>query len=171
MLGLKIIRASEMGSQITICCIRCGTWAPFHHVIRRLIVKSRKDLKPWDLYLELYHRSQTWQVPRQKCCRCACQISKWCDKSISRFRDFSRYYDKTSYRILKRDPGGCCDKEYHPKPILNQNFTKSRLPGNSSYSTSVMDIMNIRNFARFEFKIYFLGCLISLGQQPSDTNW
>ena len=95
MLGLKIIRASEMGSQLTICCIRCGTWAPSHHLIRRLIVKSRKDLKPWDLYLELYHRPQTWQVPRQKCCRCACQISKWCDKSNYQSRGFETSVDIT----------------------------------------------------------------------------
>ena len=38
---------------------------PFQHPIRRLIVRSRKVSKPWDLYLELSDRSEIWQAPGQ----------------------------------------------------------------------------------------------------------
>ena len=52
-----------------------------------------KVSEPWDLYLELCDRSEIWQAPWQRCCRCACQIL--------RIRDFARSHDKKSYRILK----------------------------------------------------------------------
>ena len=74
---------------------------------RRLSVRSRKVSKPRDLYLKLSDRSEIWQALRQQCCRCACQISKRCDNlkiPISWLRDFTRSYEKTSFRILRRGP-------------------------------------------------------------------
>ena len=79
--------------------------ALFWYSIRRLIVASREDSKPRDLYLELFDRSKIWQTHRQYYCQCVCQISKRCDDlnyQSRGFRDFMRSYDKTSYRILKR---------------------------------------------------------------------
>ena len=90
------------------------TRAPFQYPISRLTVRSHKVSKPRDLYLELSDRSEIWQAPRQQGCRSACQISKrydnliWStpgDLPISRLRDFTRSYNKTPYRILKRGPG------------------------------------------------------------------
>ena len=76
------------------------------HVLTRRNVRSREVSKPWDLYVELSDRSEIWQPPRQHCCRCACQISKWSFQlPISRLRDFTRSYSETSYQILKRCPG------------------------------------------------------------------
>ena len=42
----------------------------------RLSVRPRKVSKPRDLYLELSDLYEIWQVLRQQCCRCTCQISK-----------------------------------------------------------------------------------------------
>ena len=49
------------------------------NLLVHLIVRSRKVSKPGDLYSELSDRSEIWQAPQQHCCRCACQILKWCD--------------------------------------------------------------------------------------------
>ena len=85
--------------------------APFQYPIRRLNVRYREVSKPRDLYVELSDRSEIWQAHRQHCCRCACQISKYIVmrsfklyQSISRLRDFTRSYGKTSYQTLKRCP-------------------------------------------------------------------
>ena len=45
--------------------------------LRRLTAKSREIWKPRDWMLWWSYRSDNWQVPWQRCCRCACQIS--CD--------------------------------------------------------------------------------------------
>ena len=74
------------------------TWTLFP--IRRLIVRFRKVLKPWDLYLELYDRSGNWQAHWQQCCRCACQISKWCDNLKYQSRDLETSRDLTMRRLI-----------------------------------------------------------------------
>ena len=68
-------------------------WAPSQYPIRRLSVRSHKVSKLLDLYLELpmclsnFKAIQQFKVP------------------ISWLRDFTRSYDKTSFRILRRGPG------------------------------------------------------------------
>ena len=102
-------------------------WAPFQHPIRRLIVRSREVSMPRNLYLEQSDRCEIWQAPWQHCCRRACQISQWYDNfklPISRLRDFTRSYDKTSYRILKRGPG--CHMWY--KTIIKMSSYQYRDP-------------------------------------------
>ena len=67
------------------------------HVLTRRNVRSREVSKPWDLYVELSDRSEIWQ-PRQHCCRCACQNSKWCDHlnypnlAASRLHEILQWY-------------------------------------------------------------------------------
>ena len=82
-------------------------WALFQYPIKRLMVRSRKALKPRDLYLKLSDRSEIWHAPRQQCCRRACKIPKRCEffKPQSCAFETARSHDKTSYRILKRGPG------------------------------------------------------------------
>ena len=43
----------------------------------------------------------------QRCCRGACQISKWMKKSKSESHDFTRFCGKTSYRLVNRGSGSC----------------------------------------------------------------
>ena len=83
-----------------------NTRAPFQYPIRRLILWSREVSNLRDLYLELPDRSEIWQTHRQYCCRSACEILNRCEYSM-RLRDFTRSYDKTSYRILRWDPDLC----------------------------------------------------------------
>ena len=67
-----------------------------------LILRSCEVSKLRDLYLELSDRSEIWQLSQQHCCWSVCQMSKRKFKlPISRLRDFTRGYDKTSYRISK----------------------------------------------------------------------
>ena len=73
---------------------------PFQYPIRRLIVRSCKVSKPWDLYLELYDRSEIWQAPRERCCRRACQISKRCDNLNYWSRGIETSRDLTIRRVL-----------------------------------------------------------------------
>ena len=103
------------------------------HVLTRRNVRSREVSKPWDLYVELSDRSKIWQPPRQHCCRCACQISKWSFKlPISRLRDFTRSYSETSYQILKRCPGQDSDSI----PIRFRQLTGGWFPLKSANSSS-----------------------------------
>ena len=69
------------------------TWPPFQYPIRRLIVRSRKVSKSRGLYLESSNRSEIWQAPRQRCCRCPCQISKQCDDWNYQSRGFDTSWD------------------------------------------------------------------------------
>ena len=85
-------------------------WAMFQYPIIRLIVRSREVSKQRDWYLDLSDRYEIWQAPRQHCCDTT--MRKWKFKPlISRRGDFTRYYDETSYRILKRGPG--CQRPKH----------------------------------------------------------
>ena len=54
---------------------------PFQYPIRRLIVRSRKVSKLWDLYAELPDWIEFWKAPQQHCCCGSCSISKWCHDS------------------------------------------------------------------------------------------
>ena len=71
-------------------------------VSRRLqvIVRSRKVSKPRDFYLELSDRFEIWQVHRQHCCRCACQISKRCNLNYQS-RGFETSRDLTIRRLIR----------------------------------------------------------------------
>ena len=77
---------------------------PSQYPKRRLSVRSRQVSKPRDLYLELSDRSEIWQAV----------LPMWLSnfKAIRQFkvpiswlRDFTRSYEKTSFRILRRGPG------------------------------------------------------------------
>ena len=48
----------------------------FIHKARRLATRSRKVSKARDKVLKSLYRCETWQVPRQHCCRDTCQISQ-----------------------------------------------------------------------------------------------
>ena len=76
------------------------TWALFQYTIRRLIVRSRKVSKQWDLYWELSDCSDIWHAPRQQCCRGVCRISKWCDNSNYQSRGFESSRDLTIRRLI-----------------------------------------------------------------------
>ena len=78
---------------------RHGSRAPSQYPKRRLFVRSRKVSKPRDWYFKLPYRFEIWQAHRQH----------WEIKiQISRLRDFTRSYGKTSFRILRRGPGRNC---------------------------------------------------------------
>ena len=77
---------------------------------RLLSVRYRKVSKPRDLYLELSNRSEIWQASRQQCLPMCLSNFKaiWQFKvPISWLRDFTRSYEKTSSRILRRGPARC----------------------------------------------------------------
>ena len=73
------------------------SWALLQYFLKLLTVRAREVSKPRDFYLELFNR--------QHCCRCVCHIWNRCDIWNYQHRDFTRPYDKTFYRILKRGPG------------------------------------------------------------------
>ena len=75
-------------------------WALSQYPKRRIFVRSRKVSKPRDLYLELSNRSEIWLAPRQHCCRCACQISKWYDNLKYQSRGFETSQDLTKRRLF-----------------------------------------------------------------------
>ena len=49
---------------------RC--WASIHYADGRLTARSREVSKPRDSGLNIFHRSEIWQAPRQHRCRDAC---------------------------------------------------------------------------------------------------
>ena len=71
-----------------------------HYPIRRLIARSCEVSKPRYLCLELSDRSEIWQVPRQQCCRGACQISKRYDDSNYQLRGFETSQDLRIRRLI-----------------------------------------------------------------------
>ena len=81
------------------CMLDQGKHAPSQYPKRRLSVRSRKALKPRDLYLELSDRSDIWQALRQHCCRCACQILKRYDNLKYQSRGFEISRDLTKRRL------------------------------------------------------------------------
>ena len=81
-----------------------AAWAFFHYPKRRLIVRSHKVSKPWHLYLELYNCSEIWLLLLMMCLL-SFKVIWWFKLPISWLRDLTRYYDKTSYRILIRSHG------------------------------------------------------------------
>ena len=84
-----------------------SSWAPFQCPKRHLAIRSREVSKPRDLYLELSHRPEIGQAPRQHCIWRACQISKRCDNLNSQSRGLEYTRDLTirpSYQILRRGP-------------------------------------------------------------------
>ena len=102
---------------------RSKTRAPFQYPIRRLIVRSREVSKPRDRQFKLSYRYEIWQARRQQWCLSNFRAIGLFWIQISRHRDFTRSYDKTSYRILKRDPAlssrhiGICKQNVTPQVI------------------------------------------------------
>ena len=101
--------------------------ALFQYPIRRLIVKPHKVSKARDSYLELYDRSEIWQSHRQHCWRCLSNFKamRWFKLPISRLRDLTRSYNKTSYRMLKQSPAEPLfhlpfDRPYVSWPVCRQ---------------------------------------------------
>ena len=86
--------------------------APSQYPKRRLSVRSRKVSKPRDLYLEWSDRSEIWQALRQRCCRCACQISNRYDNLKYKYRGFETLRDLT-----KRRPFGYWDGAQSLSPM------------------------------------------------------
>ena len=62
-------------------------------------------LKPRDLNLELPDRSEIWQAHRQKCCLCACQISKRWDDLKGESRGFETSRDLMIRRLIRYGNG------------------------------------------------------------------
>ena len=61
-----------------------------------------------DWWSKLLHRFVIWQAHQQQYSQGACQISERSDNSkytSPSFQDFTRSYNKKSYRILKQGPG------------------------------------------------------------------
>ena len=76
------------------------TKALFYNPIRRLIIRSREVSKPRDWQFKLSDRFEIWQAHRQRCCRCACQISKLLDKSKYKSRGFETSRDLMIRRLI-----------------------------------------------------------------------
>ena len=72
---------------------------------RRLSVRSRKVSKPRDLYLELSDRSETSAAVLPMCLSNFKAIRQF-KVPISWLRNYTRSYEKTSFRILRRGPEG-----------------------------------------------------------------
>ena len=71
------------------CCLcHILSWASIHKAVRRLTARSRKVSKQRDSGLNFSNRSEIWQVPRQRCCRGACQISERYDHCNIQSRGF-----------------------------------------------------------------------------------
>ena len=101
-------------------------WTLFRYWISCLMVRS----EPRSLYLELYDRSEIWREPRQRCCRCVCKISKWCDNLNHQSHDFETLRDLTIRRFIRSWNGAqavrCYNSERHlkvdPDLIWNNGF-------------------------------------------------
>ena len=102
------------GNNIHICFNESVTnspvcaWVLFPYPIRHLILISRKASKQPDLYLKLYDRIEIRQASRQQWSQSevliqTANLATW---------DFTRSYDKTSYRILKQGPDRLCAWNY-----------------------------------------------------------
>ena len=67
--------------------------ASIHQAVKRLADKSREVSKPRDWVLQYLYRSDIWQASRQRCCQCACQISKRSEKFKPESRGFETLLD------------------------------------------------------------------------------
>ena len=142
------------------------TRAPFQYTIRRLTARSRKVSKPRDLYLELSYRSEIWQAPRQQGCRSACQISKRCDNLTNLAASIlHEIYNKTSYRILKRDPG------YR----MSQLRTTERVLAHMLYDTSrdkaPKVLVNLILWYKFGYYTSIMTTITPRGQSVDSSHW
>ena len=82
--------------------------ASIHWAVGRLTAKSREVVKPRVWMLQWSHRSAIWQASRQQRCwvRCLsnCRAIGKVRTRISRLRDFTRSWCKTSVYGVNRDP-------------------------------------------------------------------
>ena len=95
--------------------------ALFQYPIRRLIIRSRRVSKPWDLYLELSDRSEIGPAPRQQRCRSACQISKRYEQFNPQSRAFETWRDLTIRHLIRYWNGAQFTKSlwaYNPKFVV-----------------------------------------------------
>ena len=74
-------------------------WASIHQAVRRLTARSREVSKPRDSGLNFSNRSEIWQVPRQRYCRGACQISERYDHCNIRSCGFETSRDLAVRRL------------------------------------------------------------------------
>ena len=129
-----------------------GTWAPFKYPIRHLTVRSLEVSKPWDWQFKSLHCFEIWKKPWQHCCQSAYQILEWLDnykyKSYG-FRDFTRSYDKTSYRILKQGLG--CSEYLWTGPPLDQILPHESQANINCWLLSIEPFPWIKAFLLFLF--------------------
>ena len=93
-----VVNINSLAPGMPYCLLKFGKhWAPSQYPKRRLFVRSRKVSKPRDLYLELSDRSEM--------CLSNFKAIRQFKVPISWLRDFTRSYEKTSFRILRRGPG------------------------------------------------------------------
>ena len=73
--------------------------ASIRRAVGRLTARSREVSKPRDSGLNFSNRSEIWQVPRQHCCRGACQISELYDHCNIQSRGFETSRDLVVRRL------------------------------------------------------------------------
>ena len=76
-----------------------GVWASIHEAVRRLIAKTREVSRPRYWMLWWSYRSEIWQASRQRCRRCACQISERLFKSKPKSHGFETSRDLALIRL------------------------------------------------------------------------
>ena len=134
-------------------------WAPSQYPKRRLSVRSRKVSKPRDLNLELSDRSEIWQILRQQCCRCACQISKRYDNLKYQYRGFETLRDLTERRLFGYWDGAQVLLPVYPWNIIfkSEQCSFSSLKWDNVYNLNTLRPREIgRHFADEIFKWIFL---------------
>ena len=112
-----LLRKSKMSQSYRCYTNMGGNWKVVPHQLvpsfcfnirwENLIVRSHKVWNQQNLVFRCSYSFEIWQVTRQLCCRATCQISKPFEKLktlFSSLQNFSRFYDKTSYVIMKWSP-------------------------------------------------------------------
>ena len=83
-IGIRVeIKFNE--TDVNSICLECKL---SQYLIKHLIVRSRKALKPRDLHLEFSDHSEFWLAHWQHYCGCACKISKWNNNLIYQTHGF-----------------------------------------------------------------------------------
>ena len=84
-------------------CPSDGHQGPISDPIRRLIERYRKVSKPRELYLNFHDHPEIWQAPNSTAAEVPVKFQSDAIIWTTFLRDFSRFCEKTSYRILKQD--------------------------------------------------------------------
>ena len=126
-----------------------------HKTPKRLIARSHKVLTPRDWVLKSVYCLEIWRVPRQQCCRSACQNSDRHNNFSHKSRGFARSYEKTTCRngpssclfhwrvhiitnILLYD-SACC--RHSPQQILKLITCRAMSSDNNGLDYNVLFIM------------------------------